>query len=81
MCGGDWKGIVHYELLQSGETINSVLYCAQLDRSNEAIQKECPELAHRKGVVSHHDNALPHIFDDSEQIDGTWMGSFDPSTC
>ena len=56
----DWKGIVHYELLQSGETINSVLYCAQLDRLNEAIQKERPELAHRKGVVFHHDNARPH---------------------
>jgi len=45
----DWKVIVHYELLQSGETTNSVLYCAT------------------------------HIFDDSEQIDGTWMGSFDAS--
>jgi len=56
----DWKGIVHYELLQSGETINSVLYCAQLDRLNEAIQKERPELVHRKGVVSHHDNERPH---------------------
>jgi len=53
----DWKGIMHYELLQSGETINSVLYCAQLDRLNEAIQKERPELAHRKGVVFHHDNS------------------------
>jgi len=56
----DWKGIVHYELLQSCETINSVLSCAQLDRLNEAIQKESPELAHRYGVKFHHDNARPH---------------------
>lgn len=56
----DWKGIVHYELLQPGGTINSVLYCEQLDRLNEAIQRKRPELANRKGVVFHHDNARPH---------------------
>jgi len=55
----NWMEIVHYELLQSGETINSVLYCAQLDRLNEAIQKEWPKLANRKGVVFHHDNVQP----------------------
>lgn len=55
-----WKGIVHYELLHPGETISLVLYCAQLERLNEAIQKERPELANRKGVVFHHDNARPH---------------------
>jgi len=53
------KGIAHYELLQSGETIISVLYCEQLNPLKEAIQKEHPELTHRKGVVFHHDNAQP----------------------
>ena len=33
----DWKGIVHYELLQSSEAINSTLNCAQLVRLNEAM--------------------------------------------
>ena len=28
----DWKGIVHYELLSSNQTINSELYCEQLQR-------------------------------------------------
>ena len=28
--GWDWKGIVHYELLSSNQTINSELYCEQL---------------------------------------------------
>ena len=27
MCVWDWKGIVHYELLSSNQTINSELYC------------------------------------------------------
>ncbi|XP_035232453.1 histone-lysine N-methyltransferase SETMAR-like [Stegodyphus dumicola] len=55
-----WKGIVHYKLLQLGETINLALYCAQRDCLNEANQKERPELANRKDVVLHHDNARPH---------------------
>ncbi|GBP71242.1 Mariner Mos1 transposase [Eumeta japonica] len=28
----DWKGIIHYELLPPGKTINSDLYCQQLMR-------------------------------------------------
>jgi len=28
----DWKGIVHYELLPSDQTIDSQLYCEQLER-------------------------------------------------
>jgi len=43
----DWKGIVHYELLQRGETINSVLCYTQLGRLEEAIQKEQLELVNR----------------------------------
>ena len=40
--------------------INSVLYCEQLDRLRQAIEKKRPELINRKGVVFHHDNARPH---------------------
>jgi len=32
VCGG--KGIVHYELLSSNQTINSELYCAEITTSN-----------------------------------------------
>ena len=56
----DCKGIIHYELLQRGETINLTQYCAKLGRLNEAIPKELPELTNRKGVVFHHDNAQPY---------------------
>ena len=38
----------------------SVLYCQELTRLQEAIQKKRPELVNRKGVVFHHDNARPH---------------------
>ena len=35
----DWKGIVHHELLEPGETIKSTLYCQQLMRLKQAIKK------------------------------------------
>jgi len=57
----NWKGIVHYELLSSNPTINSELYCEQLQRLKQAIERKRPELINRRGVVFHHDNARPHI--------------------
>ena len=35
----DWKGIVHHELLEAGQTINSTLYYQQLMRLKQAIEK------------------------------------------
>ncbi|XP_043529541.1 histone-lysine N-methyltransferase SETMAR-like [Frieseomelitta varia] len=54
----DWKGVIHYELLPQGETINSTKYCAQLDKLKEKIATKRPELTNRRGVVFQHDNAL-----------------------
>ena len=62
MFGGIGKGIVHHELLEPGETINFTLYCQQLMRLEQAIEKKLPELINKQGVVFHHDNARPHIF-------------------
>ena len=56
-----WKGIVHHELLEPGQTVNSTLYCQQPMRLKQAIKKKRPELINKKGVVFHHDNARPHI--------------------
>lgn len=56
----DYKGIIYYELLQPGQTLNSDLYCQQLNRLKRAIDQKRPELANRKGIVFHHDNARPH---------------------
>lgn len=56
----DWKGIVHYELLEPGQTVDSLFYCDQLERLNQAMKKIRPDLVNRKSVVFHHDNARPH---------------------
>lgn len=57
----DRHGIIYYELLNQGETINADAYCRQLTKLNEAIQKNRPVLANRKGVILQHDNARPHV--------------------
>lgn len=56
----DYKGIVHFELLPNNATINSEVYCHQLDKLNDALKQKRPELINRKGVVFHQDNAKPH---------------------
>lgn len=58
----DYKGVVYFELLPNNRTINSDVYCQQLMKLKEAIKEKRPELAKRKGIVFHHDNARPHTF-------------------
>ncbi|GFX83512.1 histone-lysine N-methyltransferase SETMAR [Trichonephila clavipes] len=55
-----WKGIIYFEFLPYGQTINSDLYSQQLDYSKLAIDQKRPELDNRRGVVFHQDNAMPH---------------------
>lgn len=54
-------GVIHYELLQAGQTVNAQLYCDQITRLNEKITEKLPALANRKGVILQHDNAKPHV--------------------
>ncbi|GFX84056.1 histone-lysine N-methyltransferase SETMAR [Trichonephila clavipes] len=56
----NWKGIIHYELLPYGQTLNSDLYCQQLDRLKLAIDQKRTELANRSGAVFDQDNPRPH---------------------
>ncbi|GFY17250.1 hypothetical protein TNCV_1090241 [Trichonephila clavipes] len=46
------------ELLPYGQTLNSDIYCQQLDRLKLAIDQKGPEFANRRGVVFHQDNLL-----------------------
>ena len=60
----DFKGIVFFfffffELLPDNTTINSEVYCHQLDKLNDSLKQKRPELINRKGVVFHQDNARP----------------------
>jgi len=60
MFGGIGRESSTDELLLYGQTLNSDLYCQQLDRLKETIAQKRPALANRRGIVFHQDNARPH---------------------
>ena len=51
----DYKGVVYFELLP-----NNRMFTANNVELEEAIEEKRPELANRKGIVFHHDDARPH---------------------
>ena len=56
----DYRGIIHYELLSEGQSIDAKTYCEQLDRLAKELKVKRPALINRKGVIFHQDNARPH---------------------
>ena len=57
----DQKGVLYYELLELGETINGERYRTQLIRLKRAIAEKRPEYATRhEAIIFHRDNARPH---------------------
>ncbi|GBP26161.1 Mariner Mos1 transposase [Eumeta japonica] len=46
----DWMGIVHYEFLPP-KTINSDLYCQQLMRLKQELEKKRPDSINRKDLM------------------------------
>uniref|UniRef100_A0A914D1S0 Mos1 transposase HTH domain-containing protein n=1 Tax=Acrobeloides nanus TaxID=290746 RepID=A0A914D1S0_9BILA len=51
----DRRGIIHWELLEKGETINANLYCEQLERVRQKLRNR------RVPVIFLQDNARPHV--------------------
>jgi len=59
----DWKGVVYFGLLPRNLTLNSEVYCQQLDKLNAAIDEKRPELVNRKDVIFDQDNLdLIHLW-------------------
>ena len=58
----DPKGVLYYELLKPGETINGERYRTQLIHSKRAIAEKRPEYATRyEAIIFYHDKARPHV--------------------
>ena len=55
----DSRGVLLFETLQPGETINAARYCQTLDKLREAIRRKRPRQL-TNGVILQHDNATPH---------------------
>ncbi|GFX56114.1 transposase [Trichonephila clavipes] len=48
------------EIASQGQTLNSDIYCKQLDRLKVVTDLKRPELVNKRVVVFHQDNARPH---------------------
>ena len=58
----DQKGVLYYELLKSGETVNGERHQIQLIRLKREIAEKHPEYATKhEAIIFHHDNARPHV--------------------
>ncbi|XP_011068816.1 PREDICTED: histone-lysine N-methyltransferase SETMAR-like [Acromyrmex echinatior] len=75
----DHRGVLFYEQLPQGKTIDSKIYCTQLTKLNQALRQKRPELVNCKGVIFHYNNARPHR-NHSAKISATWLGCFAPLT-
>ena len=57
----DQKGVIYYELLKPGETVNTERYRQQMIDLNQALREKRPEYQERQyKVILLHDNAPLH---------------------
>ena len=54
------KGVIHYSLLQPGQTVTAESYCRDLELMHQKLQTFWPALSNRKGFILIQDNARPH---------------------
>jgi len=54
------RGIVHYEFVTNGQTVNQVYYLEILGRLRERVRQKRPERFANNSWILHHDNALAH---------------------
>jgi hypothetical protein len=59
ICFFDQKGIVHFEFLEQGRTVNQHFYLEIMGRLREAVPQRRPELWPH-ALMLHHDNAPAH---------------------
>ena len=56
----DIRGIVHYDFVPTGQTVNQVYYLEVLKRLLEKVRRKRPELFASNSWILHHDNAPAH---------------------
>ena len=56
----DYRGVVHFEYLPTGQTVNSQYYLGVMRRLRDAVRRKRPELWADNSWLLHHDNAPSH---------------------
>ena len=56
----DIRGIVHYEFVPTGQTVNQVYYLEVLESLREKVRWKRPELFANNSLILHHDNTPAH---------------------
>ena len=55
-----FRGIVHYEFVPTGQTVNQVYYLEVLETLREEVGRKRPEIFANNSWIFHHDNAPAH---------------------
>ena len=61
----DYKGIIWYELINDGTTINANVYSNQLQKMAQQLKQQRPE---KTNVLLLHDNARPHVAKETKEV-------------
>ena len=56
----DFRGIVHYEFVPTGQTVNQIYYLEVLKRLREKVGWKIPEFFASNSWILHHDNVPAH---------------------
>jgi len=56
----NWQGVIHYEFVPRGQTVNKAFYLAVLKRLREAERRKRPQLWTNQSWVLHHEHAPAH---------------------
>jgi len=60
ICFFDIKGLVHFEFIQHGQTVNQQFYLEVFKRLRDAVQRKRPKLWRSDEWLLYHDNAPTH---------------------
>jgi len=60
ICFFDQEGIVHWEFVPPGMTVNADFYCDVLRRLRENVRHKRPQKWRNQNLIIHHNNAVVH---------------------